>query len=175
MKITPEYRTSPARRFWPLFLVVAGTVLLAATAVMIAGMVAGRFPLFLMAVAGNLAIWSPIMLVAGIVLRVHYARTERLLNHGLRGTLRILDIQQTASRVGGRGVVRLTGSVAVPARAATQVTVRVAPPLHLTQLLRRGAELPVKVDPEIPTRLRIDWAAVEDATTPPTSLCPPGW
>lgn len=63
-------------------------------------------------------------------------------------------------------MLRITLSINVPGRPASEVSIRNAAPYHLVGMLRPGANLPVLVDPDDPRNAMIDWPTVERESTP---------
>jgi len=110
--------------------------------------------------------WGPIALVAWALIARYQRRVRRLRQVGLPARATVVSIHTTGSVINGRPVLRLELSVTVEGKPAYAAKARTAPPSHLVGMLRPNVSLPVKVDPDRPERLMVDWPQAERDTSP---------
>lgn len=108
--------------------------------------------------------WGPIALVAWALLARHQRRVSRLRQVGRSARATVVSIHTTGSVINGRPVLRL--ELTVEGKPDYAAAVRTAPPSHLVSMLRPTVSLPVKVDPDRPERLMVDWPQAERETSP---------
>lgn len=149
---------------WLVFLIVLGVVLTIGD-VVLAVLLLNNPPDWLWSLL-SVSPWGPIVLVLSAIILGFRRRKTQIVEHGVAGRARIEEIAQTGSRIGGRAVLALSVSVSIPGRAGYPARVRTAPPYHLTNLIRRGSQLPVLVHAQKPDRLLVDWQAAEREDTP---------
>ena len=159
-----ESKPSP----WLTVLLAVGVLLTLLTAFALVA----SLPYGLWVTALALSPWGPIALVAWALLARHQRRVRRLwqLGHSARAT--VASLHTTGSVINGRPVLRLDLSVAVEGKPVYAATVRTAPPSHLVGMLRPELSLPVKVDPDRPERLMVDWPEAERETSPGAGRSP---
>jgi hypothetical protein len=138
-------------------LLVTGVVLTGGLLVLLAFLVFTSPPVWLWSMLA-LSPWGPIALGFWVFLARRDRFARRLRETGIRTRGTISGIGQTASRIGGRPVLRLHLLLVDSAR---QVVVRTAPPAHLLGALRPGVALPVLVEREQRGRVLLDWHAAE--------------
>ncbi len=138
------------------WLLVTGVVLTTGLVVLVAVLVLTEPPAWLWSML-SLSPWGPIALVLWALLTRRDRLARRLAETGIRTHATITAIGQTASRIGGRPVLRLHLTVP-PNRPAA---IRTAPPAHLLGALRPGVALPVLVDRDHPDRVLPDWHTAE--------------
>ena len=97
------------------------------------------------------------MVVAGFMLLVGARGRDRISTTGLPGSGQILSVTQTGTFVNNNPQVTLELLVNVPGRAAYQARVKEIVPLIM--LNRLQGTVPVRVDPEHPERVVIQWDA----------------
>lgn len=148
-----------------MLLLVVGVVLTVGAVALIALVVTGTIPVWALAFL-SVGVWGPITLTASIVLPRYITQTKRLRVIGTPVRATVVAIQQTASRIGGRPVLRLVLSITFPGRPEYEVSIRNAPPYHLVSMLRPGAVLPALVDLDDPRQAMIDWPAAERESSP---------
>jgi hypothetical protein len=166
--VNDQKRPGPRQAWWLTALMVVGVVLTAGAVVLIVLVAVGTAPIWALALL-SVGVWGPITLIVSLVLSRYVTRVKRLKSIGIPVRATVVAINQTASRIGGRPVLRITLSIDVPGRPATVVSIRDAAPYHLVGMLRPGVDLPVVVDPNDPGDPRnamIDWPAVERESTP---------
>jgi hypothetical protein len=162
--VTPSSR--PPRSGWLLLLLATGIVLTMVTVVLVVvvltkvdapGWLGAVFPV---------SPWGPIAIVTYVLVQRYRKRSQYLRAQGIPARAVIGSIGSTASSYGGRPVLKLTVSVHRDAGPSYPAMVRTAPPYHLAGLLRPGVSLPVKVHPNQPEQLLVDWSALERETGP---------
>jgi hypothetical protein len=82
---------------------------------------------------------------------------EELLRDGLAGTARLTSVTQTTTTVNDQPVLELQLVVSVPGRPDYPASLRQMVPLIRLARTQPGAVLAVKVDPQRPDRIGIDW------------------
>jgi hypothetical protein len=148
-----------------VLLLVVGVVLTVGAVVLVALVVTGTVPPWALAFL-SLGVWGPITLTLSIVLPRYIPQTKRLRAIGTPVRATVVSIRQTASRIGGRPVLRLALSIGLPGRPQYEVSILDASPYHLVGMLRPGAVLPALVDPDDPSLAMIDWPAAERESSP---------
>jgi hypothetical protein len=97
-----------------------------------------------------------IMLVVGIVLRAKSKAKARLLDTGIQGRAKVIDVQQTGTVV--NNIPRLAFTLEVTSPVSQRVTVHSSPPILALSRLHAGMELPIRADQSL-TKVEIDWDA----------------
>jgi len=149
---------------WLGLLLIVGILLTVADVVLIVVLTTTSPPTWLWSML-SLSPWGPIALVTWALVARFRSRVRYLEENGVATRAAITSIGSTASQVGGRPVLKLNLSIQPATGAAYDAMVRTAPPYHLAGLLRPGVSLPVKVHPQEPQRLLVDWPALERETT----------
>jgi hypothetical protein len=109
---------------------------------------------------------GPIALIAWVLVAGYQRRVRRLHQVGRAARAKVVAIHTTSSVINGRPVLRLDLSVTVDDKPGYAATVRTAPPSHLVSMLRPNVSLPVKVGPDRPERLMVNWPQAERETSP---------
>jgi hypothetical protein len=110
---------------------------------------------------GFLGVWT---VAAGYAARaLHPARHEleerdRLRRVGVSGVAHVVRATEAGTSPVGEPVVDIELTVEVDGRAPYEVRQRTAVPRHRLRRLHAGRSLPVRVDPQDPQRLVVDWA-----------------
>jgi hypothetical protein len=150
---------------WSTVLLVVGVVLTLADVILVGVLLFTTPPIWLWSML-SLSPWGPIALVAWVVVARYQRMAHRLRTVGVPARGDVLSIGSTSSQIGGRPVIRLELTIQPPDGIPYPTTVRNAPPAHLIGLLRPGVSLPVRTDPDKPTRVMIDWRTVETENAP---------
>ncbi|HVQ96654.1 MAG TPA: hypothetical protein VMU51_36900 [Mycobacteriales bacterium] len=157
--------TGPRRSPWLVLLLVVGVLLSTGAAALIALAATGVFPAWTLGLL-SVGIWGPLSVAAWVVLTRQANRVRRIHTNGTPVRATVTEIRQTASRIGGRSVLRIELSFRLPSRGECHAWIRTAPPYHLVSMLRPRVELPALVDPADPEHPMLDWAAAERETSP---------
>lgn len=120
--------------------------------------------------AGVLAVTGIVMAAVGLVLVRRAAATDRVSRQGHPGTAQIIGVSQTGMFVNNNPQVALDLQVEVLGRSPYRVTVKEVVPLVM--LNRLQGTVPVRVDPDDPNRVVVQWA-LAGATGAPGA--PGGW
>lgn len=104
------------------------------------------------------------LVVGGLKAGASAARADRIVGSGLAGTGTITGLTQTGAFLNGNPRVKIDLAVSVPGRPAYQASYTAFVPLVMMGQLQNGASIPVKVDPQDPSSVIVDWAGGPAAT-----------
>lgn len=155
----------PRRSPWLTLLLVVGVVLTSGCVALIVLVAVGAVPAWALSLL-SAGVWGPLTLTAWVLLSRHASRVQRLRTVGIPVRATVTAIRSTASRIGGRPVVRIGLSYRLPGQIERTTWIRAAPPFHLLTMLRPRTALPALVDPADPEHPMIDWAAAERESSP---------
>lgn len=160
----------PAR--WLLFAGVFELVLAAAfvgLAMSVPAAAPGLYP-----TAGILALTGAGLLLWGRAATRSYEHAQDLRTTGIAAQAAIVSMRQTGMQMNDQPQVELELRYDVPGKG-THTTVRTEyVPLMLLGLLTNGIPLPIKVDPNDPTDIAIEWELAGAAGTPVVAPVAPG-
>jgi hypothetical protein len=100
---------------------------------------------------------AAIMLVVGIILRAKSKKKARLLDSGIQGRAKVIDVQETGTVV--NHIPRLAFTLEVTTPMPKRVTVHSSPPILALSRLHPGMELPIRADSQNMDKVEIDWDA----------------
>lgn len=103
------------------------------------------------------------LLIWGRKAKSGYDEAQRILTTGVSGRATIVGLNQTGIQVNDQPVVDMTLQVEAPGIAPITVTRREVVPLMLLGRLTDGRPIPVKLDPQFPESVAIDWEHAMDS------------
>lgn len=103
------------------------------------------------------------LLVWGRKAKSGYDKAQRILTTGVSGRATIVGLNQTGIQVNDQPVVDMTLQVEAPGIAPITVTRREVVPLMLLGRLTDARPIPVKLDPQFPESVVIDWEHAMDS------------
>ncbi|HEY7199044.1 MAG TPA: DUF3592 domain-containing protein [Candidatus Dormibacteraeota bacterium] len=117
--------------------------------------------ILLMVGGGFLGAWTVAAEYAGRALhpeRHELEDHERLRREGLSGVARVMRATEAATSPGGDPVLEVELTVEVEGREPYQVRQRMAVPRRQVDRLQAGRSVPVRVDPQDPDHVAVEWA-----------------
>jgi hypothetical protein len=142
-----------------MFLVVMGLAFALVGAGVDIGVALGAVPSVLL-LMGSIFLVVGLVITAVGVFMVRGARAKAaLLATGLAGTGRIVSVRQTSVMVNNQPLIAIGLQVEVPGRVAYPVELKEIIPFIRLPQIQPGGTLAVKVDPQRPERVAIDWGA----------------
>lgn len=108
----------------------------------------------------------------GLVSIANARRDARLGRIGLPGRATVEAVSGTNMLVNGNPMVKLQLAINVSGRSPYSVSKRATVPPLVAMLLTPGATVPVRVDPEDPDEMRIEWNGLEPAGGPLPGVSP---
>jgi hypothetical protein len=117
----------------------------------------------ILGVTGLILVWF------GLRMRRSAADADRITRTGLAGTAQITSLSQTGMSMNDQPQIAMELLVTVPGRAPYQARRQEFVPLILLGRLGSGMPLPVRVDPNDPQRVIVDWQASGTAPLGPTT------
>jgi hypothetical protein len=113
-----------------------------------------------------------ILVLIGLMVWRRSGRTSRIEREGLPGTARILSLTQTGTYLNEQPQIAMELEVNVPGHPTFQTTHRSFVPLILLNRLAPGGDLPIKADPQKPTRVIVDWQGSRGGEQPAAAGVP---
>lgn len=114
---------------------------------------------------GTFLFMGVIFLLVGLLIRRSHTRAERLRQAGTQGQATITAVDFTSMRVNDRPVVKLKLRLDVPGRPAYDMNHSMVMPWEAMGRTGVGQVVPVRVDPDDPKQVLIEWEAVPPMVT----------
>jgi hypothetical protein len=103
------------------------------------------------------------MLFVGWVMTARSHAASRLLRAGDAGRARVVELVQTGTLINEQATVRITMLVDLPGQPTYAATTKTTMPTVFLGQVQPGAIVAVRVDPQNPQRVVIDWAGARQA------------
>ena len=156
-----------------MFLVILGSAFLLAGVGVDVAAALGVIPSELLLMGSIFVLTGAILDTVGLMMVRSSRARARLLATGLAGTARITSVRQTNVMVNNQPVIAFELLVAIPGRPEYPARHREVVPLIRLGQVQPGTSVAVRVDPQRPERVVIDWGA--SVPGPVSSFAVPGY